>query len=48
VSLILQLEQEVVEYLILQALAQKRDRLKDSGLDIADWLQHLAEFVGSW
>ncbi|RVW34590.1 Retrovirus-related Pol polyprotein from transposon RE1 [Vitis vinifera] len=43
----LQLEYDVLEYVVIERLAQGgRDKLKDDGLNLSDWLQSLASFWG--
>ncbi|KAK9115903.1 hypothetical protein Sjap_014850 [Stephania japonica] len=42
-----QLEYDVLEYVVIERLAQGgRNKLKDDGLNVADWLQSLASFWG--
>lgn len=42
-----QLEYDVLEYVVIERLAQSgRDKLKDDGLNVSDWLQSLASFWG--
>ncbi|OVA14452.1 THO complex [Macleaya cordata] len=42
-----QLEYDVLEYVVIERLAQGgRDKLKDDGLNLSDWLQSLASFWG--
>ncbi|KAJ4960752.1 hypothetical protein NE237_020662 [Protea cynaroides] len=42
-----QLEYDVLEYVVIERLAQGgRDKLKDDGLNVSDWLQSLASFWG--
>ncbi|PPS08311.1 hypothetical protein GOBAR_AA12331 [Gossypium barbadense] len=47
-----QLEYDILEYVVIERLAQGgRDKLKDDGLNLSDWLQSLASFWGhllSW
>ena len=44
---ILQLEYDVLEYVVIERLAQgEREKLKDDGLSFSDWLQSLASFWG--
>lgn len=46
-SIILQLEYDVLEYVVIERLAQSgREKLKDDGLNVSDWLQSLASFWG--
>lgn len=43
----LQLEYDILEYVVIERLAQGgRDKLKDDGLNLSDWLQSLASFWG--
>lgn len=43
----LQLEYDVLEYVVIERLAQSgREKLKDDGLNVSDWLQSLASFWG--
>ena len=43
----LQLEYDVLEYVVIERLAQTgREKLKDDGLNLSDWLQSLASFWG--
>lgn len=43
----LQLEYDVLEYVVIERLAQSgREKLKDDGLNLSDWLQSLASFWG--
>lgn len=43
----LQLEYDVLEYVVIERLAQPgREKLKDDGLNVSDWLQSLASFWG--
>lgn len=43
----LQLEYDVLEYVVIERLAQVgREKLKDDGLNLSDWLQSLASFWG--
>ncbi|CAK9221020.1 unnamed protein product, partial [Sphagnum troendelagicum] len=42
-----QLEYDVLEYVVIERLSQSgRDKLKDDGLNVSDWLQSLASFWG--
>ncbi|GAB2226287.1 hypothetical protein Drorol1_Dr00022088 [Drosera rotundifolia] len=42
-----QLEYDVLEYVVIERLAQAgRDKLKEDGLNLSDWLQSLASFWG--
>lgn len=42
-----QLEYDVLEYVVIERLAQgRREKLKDDGLNLSDWLQSLASFWG--
>ncbi|RWR76239.1 THO complex subunit 2 isoform X1 [Cinnamomum micranthum f. kanehirae] len=42
-----QLEYDVLEYVVIERLAQVgREKLKDDGLNLSDWLQSLASFWG--
>ncbi|CAL1381313.1 unnamed protein product [Linum trigynum] len=42
-----QLEYDILEYVVIERLAQGgRDKLKDDGLNLSDWLQSLASFWG--
>lgn len=42
-----QLEYDVLEYVVIERLAQGgRDKLKEDGLNLSDWLQSLASFWG--
>ncbi|XP_010531606.1 PREDICTED: THO complex subunit 2-like [Tarenaya hassleriana] len=42
-----QLEYDILEYVVIERLAQSgRDKLKDDGLNLSDWLQSLASFWG--
>ncbi|GMP92964.1 hypothetical protein CsSME_00042993 [Camellia sinensis var. sinensis] len=42
-----QLEYDVLEYVVIERLAQGgREKLKDDGLNLSDWLQSLASFWG--
>ncbi|CAM6089899.1 unnamed protein product [Calypogeia fissa] len=42
-----QLEYDVLEYVVIERLAQAgRDKLKEDGLNVSDWLQSLASFWG--
>ncbi|KAL9344872.1 hypothetical protein Peur_062547 [Populus x canadensis] len=42
-----QLEYDILEYVVIERLAQGgRDKLKDDGLNLSDWLQSLASFLG--
>ena len=43
----LQLEYDVLEYVVIERLTQGgREKLKDDGLNLSDWLQSLASFWG--
>ncbi|KAJ4810092.1 THO complex subunit 2 [Rhynchospora pubera] len=43
-----QLEYDILEYVVIERLAQGgRDKLKEDGLNLSDWLQSLASFWGS-
>ena len=43
----MQLEYDILEYVVIERLAQGgRDKLKDDGLNLSDWLQSLASFGG--
>ncbi|KAH7656619.1 THO complex subunitTHOC2 N-terminal protein [Dioscorea alata] len=43
-----QLEYDVLEYVVIERLAQGgREKLKDDGLNLSDWLQSLASFWGT-
>ena len=43
----MQLEYDILEYVVIERLAQGgRDKLKDDGLNLSDWLQSLASFWG--
>ncbi|XP_024534234.1 THO complex subunit 2 [Selaginella moellendorffii] len=43
-----QLEYDVLEYVVLERLAQGgREKLKEDGLNLSDWLQSLASFWGT-
>ncbi|XP_011629407.1 THO complex subunit 2 isoform X2 [Amborella trichopoda] len=43
-----QLEYDILEYVVIERLAQGgREKLKDDGLNLSDWLQSLASFWGS-
>lgn len=45
--LFFQLEYDILEYVVIERLAQGgRDKLKDDGLNLSDWLQSLASFWG--
>lgn len=45
--ILLQLEYDVLEYVVIERLAQAgRDKLKEDGLNVSDWLQSLASFWG--
>ncbi|KAL5722007.1 THO complex subunit 2 [Ranunculus cassubicifolius] len=42
-----QLEYDVLEYVVIERLVhESRDKLKDDGLNLSDWLQSLASFWG--
>ncbi|KAM3363868.1 THO complex subunit 2-like [Capsicum galapagoense] len=42
-----QLEYDILEYVVIERLAQSgREKLKDDGLNLSDWLQSLASFWG--
>ncbi|RZC74870.1 hypothetical protein C5167_050352 [Papaver somniferum] len=42
-----QLEYDILEYVVIERLAQGgRDKLKDDGVNLCDWLQSLASFWG--
>ncbi|XP_024388621.1 THO complex subunit 2 isoform X2 [Physcomitrium patens] len=42
-----QLEYDVLEYVVIERLAQcGREKLKDDGINVSDWLQSLASFWG--
>ncbi|GAB2282383.1 THO complex subunit 2 [Dionaea muscipula] len=42
-----QLEYDVLEYVVIERLAQAgRDKLKEDGINLSDWLQSLASFWG--
>ncbi|CAN8291333.1 unnamed protein product [Cochlearia groenlandica] len=42
-----QLEYDILEYVVIERLAQSgRDKLKDDGINVSDWLQSLASFWG--
>ncbi|CAH9146449.1 unnamed protein product [Cuscuta epithymum] len=42
-----QMEYDILEYVVIERLAQSgRDKLKDDGLNLSDWLQSLALFWG--
>ncbi|KAI8538772.1 hypothetical protein RHMOL_Rhmol09G0129800 [Rhododendron molle] len=42
-----QLEYDILEYVVIERLAQVgREKLKDDGLNLSDWLQSLASFWG--
>ncbi|KAK6146705.1 hypothetical protein DH2020_020574 [Rehmannia glutinosa] len=42
-----QLEYDILEYVVIERLAQAgREKLKDDGLNLSDWLQSLASFWG--
>ena len=42
-----QLEYDVLEYVVIERLVQSgREKLKDDGLNLSDWLQSLASFWG--
>lgn len=43
----MQLEYDILEYVVIERLAQGgREKLKDDGLNLSDWLQSLASFWG--
>lgn len=43
----LQLEYDILEYVVIERLAQSgREKLKEDGLNLSDWLQSLASFWG--
>ena len=43
----MQLEYDILEYVVIERLAQGgRDKLKDDGINLSDWLQSLASFWG--
>lgn len=43
----LQLEYDILEYVVIERLAHAgREKLKDDGLNLSDWLQSLASFWG--
>lgn len=43
----LQLEYDILEYVVIERLVQGgREKLKDDGLNLSDWLQSLASFWG--
>ena len=43
----MQLEYDILEYVVIERLVQGgRDKLKDDGLNLSDWLQSLASFWG--
>jgi hypothetical protein len=45
--LLRQLEYDILEYVVIERLAfGGRDKLKDDGLNLSDWLQSLASFWG--
>ena len=47
IFVIWQLEYDVLEYVVIERLGQGgRDRLKEDGLNLSDWLQSLAFFWG--
>ncbi|CAH2033971.1 unnamed protein product [Thlaspi arvense] len=42
-----QLEYDILQYVVIERLAQSgRDKLKDDGINLSDWLQSLASFWG--
>lgn len=42
-----QLEYDILEYVVIERLALVgREKLKDDGLNLSDWLQSLASFWG--
>ncbi|KAJ3678301.1 hypothetical protein LUZ60_002104 [Juncus effusus] len=42
-----QLEYDILEYVVIERLAQEgRDKLKEDGINLCDWLQSLASFWG--
>lgn len=44
---VLQLEYDILEYVVVERLAQGgREKLKEDGLNLSDWLQSLASFWG--
>lgn len=44
---LLQLEFDILQYIVIERLAQGgREKLKDDGLNLSDWLQCLASFWG--
>lgn len=46
-QLSMQLEYDILEYVVIERLAQGgREKLKDDGLNLSDWLQSLASFWG--
>ena len=45
--LLLQLEYDILQYIVIERLAQGgREKVKDDGLNLSDWLQWLASFWG--
>jgi hypothetical protein len=45
--LLLQLEYDILQYIVIERLAQGgREKVKDDGLNLSDWLQCLASFWG--
>lgn len=43
----IQLEYDILEYVVIERLVQGgREKLKDDGLNLSDWLQSLASFWG--
>ena len=43
----LQLEYDILQYIVIERLAQGgREKVKDDGLNLSDWLQGLASFWG--
>ena len=43
----MQLEYDILEYVVIAWLAQGgRDKMKDDGLNLSEWLQSLASFWG--
>lgn len=47
IMLLLQLEYDILQYIVIERLAQGgRERVKDDGLNLSDWLQCLASFWG--
>ncbi|XP_058182779.1 THO complex subunit 2 isoform X3 [Rhododendron vialii] len=46
-TIVHQLEYDILEYVVIERLAQVgREKLKDDGLNLSDWLQSLASFWG--